>query len=147
VSDKPVKARFVGDGPDKQAYRDLIKKLGIGNMVTVDDPMPVREAFALAKTVVVPSRAESMPYVVLEAIAAGKPVIATRVGGIPEIVRPETDRLVEPGSVHALARAMRQSLDDPEENQVTESRKARLQNRFSVAVMARQINEAYLDCL
>jgi glycosyltransferase involved in cell wall biosynthesis len=146
TADKPVKARFVGDGPDKQAYRDLIRKLGIGDVVIVDDPMPVREAFTLARTVVVPSRAESMPYVVLEAIAAGKPVIATRVGGIPEIFGPETDQLIEPGNIQALAVAMRQCLDHPESSEVTECRKAMLQRRFSVAVMTRQINEAYLDC-
>ena len=47
--------------------------------------MPARQAFALARIIVVPSRAEAMPYIVLEALAAGKPMIATAVGGIPEI--------------------------------------------------------------
>ena len=58
-------------------------------------PMPARRAFALARTVVLPSRAESLPYVVLEAAAAGIPLIATRVGGIPEIFEGETERLVD----------------------------------------------------
>ena len=48
-------------------------------------PMPARQAFALGRVIVVPSRAEAMPYIVLEALAAGKPMIATAVGGIPEI--------------------------------------------------------------
>ena len=60
---------------------------------------------------VVPSRAESMPYIVLETVAAGLPIIATRVGGIPEILGSED--LVEPGDAGALADAIRRVLDDP----------------------------------
>ena len=58
--------------------------------------MPAREAQALGRIMVVPSRAESLPYVVLEAAAAGKPLITTKVGGIPEIYGPLTDTLVPP---------------------------------------------------
>ena len=53
--------------------------------------MPAREAFALGKVMVVPSYGESLPYVVLEAGAAAKPLIATNVGGIPEIFGPQAD--------------------------------------------------------
>ena len=55
--------------------------------------MPVREAFKLGRNLVVPSRAESLPYIVLEAAAARVPLIATNVGGIPEIFGPYRDRL------------------------------------------------------
>ena len=51
--------------------------------------MPARQAFALGKVMVVPSYGESLPYVVLEAGAAAKPLVATNVGGIPEIFGPE----------------------------------------------------------
>ena len=101
-----VKAHFVGDGPDKAEYINQIDRLGLKQNITVHDAMPARKAFALAKCVVVPSRAESMPYIVLEAIAAGRPVICTNVGGIPEILNPEPDRLVAPGDSDALAEAM-----------------------------------------
>ena len=84
-----------------------------GAAVAFLPPMPAREAFALARTVVVPSRAESMPYLVLEAAAAGVPLIATDVGGIPEILAGETERLVPPGDAGALAAAMRRALDAP----------------------------------
>ena len=55
--------------------------------------MPVREAFKLGRILVVPSRAESLPYVVLEAAGARVPLISTDVGGIPEIFGPYRDRL------------------------------------------------------
>jgi glycosyltransferase involved in cell wall biosynthesis len=60
----------------------------------------------MARTVVIPSRAESMPYIVLEAVAAGKPVISTRVGGIPEILGNDFAGFMPPGDAEALATAM-----------------------------------------
>ena len=64
--------------------------------------MPVREAFKLGRMLVVPSRAESMPYVVLEAAGARVPMIATNVGGIPEIFGPFRDRLGPPDDAEDL---------------------------------------------
>lgn len=146
VTDRPVTAHFVGDGPDKPRYNVLIEELGISEFVTIHDPMPAREAFVKSRVVVIPSRAESMPYIVLEAIAAGKPVIATRVGGIPEIFVDEIDRLVEPGNAEALAAAMRRAIEEPEKPGITAKRTEMLKKRFSVSVMAHDVNEAYLKC-
>ena len=74
---------------------------------------PARDAFAMGRLMVVASRAESLPYVVLEAAAAGVPMIATRVGGIPEIFGPTAEpALVAPGDPHALADAIARALDD-----------------------------------
>lgn len=136
-------AHFVGDGPDKPAYVEKIRQLDLGDQVTVHDAMPARQAFGLAKTVVVPSRAESMPYVVLEAIAAQKPLIATRVGGIPEIFADEADNLVAPGDAQALYSAMRKALDDEDAEARAKRRSEALKQRFSVEVMAAAIEEAY----
>jgi glycosyltransferase involved in cell wall biosynthesis len=55
---------------------------------------------------VVPSRKESLPYIVLEIAAAGKPLVATRVGGMPEIFGPQADLLVAPGDSMALANSL-----------------------------------------
>ena len=71
--------------------------------------MPTREAFRLGRVLVVPSRAESMPYIVLEAAGARVPMIATDVGGIPEIYGPYRDRLGppdDPASLQASIEAM-----------------------------------------
>jgi glycosyltransferase involved in cell wall biosynthesis len=62
---------------------------------------------------VIPSRAESLPYVILEAAAAGVPIISTRVGGVPEIFGPQNDQLIPPDDISALINAISAALDDP----------------------------------
>ncbi|MEZ5872648.1 MAG: glycosyltransferase family 4 protein [Nitratireductor sp.] len=138
-----VRAHFVGDGPDKPGYIDKIGKLDLAGQITVHDAMPARKAFAMAQRVVVPSRAESMPYIVLEAIAAEMPVLATNVGGIPEIFEGETGSLVEPGSATALADAMKASLSDQDEPRKAADRRGHLRDRFSVERMASDVEAAY----
>ena len=76
-------------------------------------PCP-RQALTLGRIMVVPSRAESLPYVVLEAAAGGKPLITTQVGGIPEIYGPLSNTLVPPLDAAALAQAIVQALDHPD---------------------------------
>lgn len=143
---KPT-AHFVGDGPDKDRYQTMIGKLGLEANITVHDAMPARKAFAIADVVVVPSRAESMPYIVLEAIAAQKPVICTRVGGIPEIFGDDADRLVQPGDPKALADAMAAALSDRHRSERAKKMQKALQKRFSVEVMAHDVMQAYRTCL
>lgn len=142
-----VTAHFVGDGPDKAGYIDTVRNSPLAEHVTIHDAMPAREAFAMAETVVVPSRAESMPYIVLEAIAAAKPVICTNVGGIPEIFGDESGKLVEPGNVSALSNAMAAALNDSEAGADALVRQQKLKERFSVDVMARDVMQAYRDCM
>lgn len=142
-----VTAHFVGDGPDKQSYINTVQNSVLAGHVTIHDAMPAREAFAMAKTVVVPSRAESMPYIVLEAIAAAKPIICTRVGGIPEIFAGDGDQLVQPGNASALAQAMEKMLEGPDANKIAFERQQQLKERFSVDVMARDVMLAYRKCL
>jgi glycosyltransferase involved in cell wall biosynthesis len=110
--------------------------------------MPAREAFALARTVVLPSRAESMPYIVLEAAAAGIPLIATDVGGIPEIFVGETEKLVRPGDAQALAKAMRAALQEPERlTAEAVLRRDRVEQNFSLAAAVRRIEDIYRNAL
>ena len=75
--------------------------------------MPARAAFARGQLLVVPSRAESLPYIVLEAAAATVPMIVTNVGGIPEIFGADAATLMPPGDAAALARAIRAGLSEP----------------------------------
>ncbi len=111
----PVTATIVGSGPDaatpsKQCLRHSVSTTSSRSLVRCPSARPSR----LGRIMVVPSLAESFPYVVLEAAAAGLPLIATNVGGIPEIVADTDTALIEPGNVEALASALEATLDDPE---------------------------------
>ena len=86
-----VSATIAGEGPRRaRTARRRRSSFGIADQVRFVGYRPAREAFAMGRMMVIPSRAESLPYVVLEAAAAGVPIISTRVGGIPEIFGPES---------------------------------------------------------
>lgn len=135
-------AVMVGSGDDRPRYEKMATERHLP--VTFHDPMPARQAFALAHAVVVPSRAESMPYIVLEAIAAGIPLIATRVGGVPEIFGSESGRLVPPGNVERLANAMAATAAAPQDARYAAGRlRETIRTRFSIDAMAAAIEGAY----
>ncbi|MBE7731476.1 glycosyltransferase family 4 protein [Devosia faecipullorum] len=104
---------MAGDGPERAALDARIEALGLTQRVRLVGSQPARQVFAMGRCAVIPSLAESLPYVVLEAAAAQLPVIATRVGGIPEIFGPTSAQLLPPGDAPALAEAMQRFLDNP----------------------------------
>jgi len=141
-------ATIVGDGPDRDALFDRAKTRGMSDLVRFQKPMPAREAFALGKVMVVPSRGESLPYVVLEAGAAAKPLIATRVGGIPEIFGAEAARLIEPGNCPALMQALSNAVNDPETMRASaHAVQARIRSLFSLKAMVDGGLSAYSEAL
>jgi glycosyltransferase involved in cell wall biosynthesis len=145
-SDRPVTATIVGSGPDAERLKTMASTLGLDGLVTFAGAMPVREAFGLGRVMVVPSLAESFPYVVLEATAAGLPLVTTNVGGIPEIVAESDTELIEPGSVAALASALKSTLDNPEGAKKRADRlRAKVESRFTVAAMADAILKFYAE--
>lgn len=145
---RPVRAVIVGAGPDAAAFKALAHQLGLDAVVDFRDAMPARAAFALGRSLVVPSRAESMPYIVLEAAAAGIPLLATNVGGIPEIVNGTDTPLMPPGDAEALARAMQGFLDDPEGAKARAERlKTAVAERFTVARAADEVLAFYAERL
>ncbi len=145
---RPPTAVIVGGGEDKPHYVTMAAEAGLSDIVTFRDPMPAREAFRLAHTVVIPSRTEAMPYIVLETVAAGMPLISTRVGGIPEIFGPESDRLVPPGDPAELAAAMAAALDAPEAARADAERlKALIRPVFSVDAMTAAIEGVYRSAI
>ena len=146
LRDRGVEARalIVGGGEERPAFEALARDLGLVDRVTFRDPMPIREALASARVVVQPSRAESLPYVVLETLAAGVPLITTAVGGIPEIYQDHAERLLPSGDVEALAVAMRDHLRDPAAGAALGATLRRsLVERFSCETMARTIVAFY----
>jgi glycosyltransferase involved in cell wall biosynthesis len=143
-------AHLFGQAEDegRARYQALAAALGIADRVTFHDPAPTREAFSFGRAVVVPSRAESMPYIVLETIAAGLPIVATRVGGIPEIFGPRAGELVPPGDPDALAAALNALLADPVRAQIdAAARLDWLRPRFHIDAMERRVDELYREIL
>jgi glycosyltransferase involved in cell wall biosynthesis len=113
--DRRISLLAVGAGPDEAELRERAVKAGLEGRVTFSGARPIRDVLGRAKILVAPSRKESLPYVVLEAAAAGQPIITTRVGGIPEIFGPESGRLSPPDDPAALAAAIVDMLDAPAE--------------------------------
>lgn len=142
-------AVLVGSGPDRHVLERLAGALGLRDRVSFAGPMPARRAFALGRTLVVPSRAESLPYVVLEAAAARVPLISTDVGGIPEIFGPFRGRLIPCDDVGRLAQAMAAALSDAPERraQDAEDLAHQVQNGFSIVAMVDTVVEAYRDAM
>ncbi len=142
----PGRALIVGSGPDEARLRRLARKLGLNSRVSFAGAQSARSAFARARCVVVPSRAESFPYIVLEAAAAQMPMIATNVGGIPEIVSGVEMPLIPPGDIPALAGQLRAFLAGPKPFL---ERAAALQKvvaeRFSVDAMTHEVVDFYIS--
>jgi glycosyltransferase involved in cell wall biosynthesis len=144
----PGRAIIVGSGTDEKYLKRRARKLGLTSRVAFSGPQPARTAFSRARCVVVPTLADSLPYIVLEAAAAQMPMIATNTGGIPEIVGDIPMPLIPPGDVDALASQLRAVLADP---QPFLRRAAELQRRiaqqFTVEAMTRDVVDFYISGL
>jgi glycosyltransferase involved in cell wall biosynthesis len=141
---RQLSATLVGDGRDRALFEAQAQRLGLTGQVHFAGAMPARKAFGLGRLLVMPSRAESLPYVILEAVAAGKPLIATRVGGIPEIIAPE--KLVPPATPEALGKAIRNRLEDWAASEAEAQAAAQAaRSRFSAEAMGRAIAGFYQD--
>ena len=110
---------FVGDDwGGARVLRELADRLGVGSRVTIHASVPrdaVLEAYRHADVLVLASRFESFPRVILEGMAAGLPIVASRVGGVPELVEEGRNALlVPPNDPKALAHAIRDLAQDPD---------------------------------
>jgi glycosyltransferase involved in cell wall biosynthesis len=139
---RPLIAVMVGAGDDLEKYKLKVKALGLSGQVSFHPPMPARRAFTMARCIVVPSRAEAMPYIVLEALAASMPMIASAVGGIPEIFGSGSYALIRPDS-DELAEKMRDFMDNPARLAAAMPSLALLKSDFSAEHMASRIEAAY----
>jgi N-acetyl-alpha-D-glucosaminyl L-malate synthase BshA len=110
---RAINARMivVGEGPERASTEARARELGVADAMRF---LGRRDDFegmlAQADAFVLPSESESFGVAALEALAAGVPVFGYQVGGVPEVVTPETGTLVERGNVEALARAIRDGL-------------------------------------
>jgi glycosyltransferase involved in cell wall biosynthesis len=145
---RSLRATIVGEGPDRAAFEAQVRAQGLGERVRFVGARPARQAFALGRLLVIPSRAESLPYIVLEAAAAGVPLITTKVGGLPEIFGPDSAELVPPGDPAALARAINLALRDPgAKSDVGVRLQVRVREIFSSDAMTDAVLGAYRTAL
>ena len=148
LSGRRVSATIAGEGPQGAELKAQALRLGVADQVRFIGFCPAREAFTMGRMLVIPSRAESLPYIVLEAAAAGIPVIATRVGGNPEIFGAQGDHLIPPDDVAALVGAIDAALDDPGDvNRVAHAVRTRVRNEFSSTAMIESGLTAYREAL
>ena len=139
---------LVGGGPEEHLVRARLDQHGL-KQVTLKQAMRAREALALGRTFLLPSLFESLPYVLIEAAAAGMDILATDVGGVSEALLPARDRLIPPGDPAALASAMAAVLSDPPD--VVERRRLgvreHVRTHLSVDTMVSGIEAAYRAAL
>jgi glycosyltransferase involved in cell wall biosynthesis len=148
ASGRRVSATIAGEGPQSADLKALAQRLDIADLVRFVGYRPAREAFAMGRMLVIPSRAESLPYVVLEAIAAGLPVIATRVGGVPEIFGPQTKHLIAPDNIGVLVSAITAAIEAPGEvRRVMQQVKSRVHREFSMTAMVDGGLAAYREAI
>jgi glycosyltransferase involved in cell wall biosynthesis len=140
----------VGDGPERSRLEREALSLGLAGDVTFTGQVPSAEPFyALADLAVLSSRSEGSPNALLEAMAARVPIVATAVGGVPEIVSDgESALLVEPGNPHLLAQAMTALLTATERPlRLAANARGLVVGRHSPDVRARRLRQIYLGLL
>ena len=109
---KPVTLTLAGDGEEIGSLKAQVRKHSLAEAVRFIGHVKARYGFSKGRLLVVPSRGDSMPYVVIEAAAAGIPMVAANVGGIPEIFGTHADALFAPNTVGAMADAIETALED-----------------------------------
>lgn len=142
---RALRLLLVGSGPDAEILRDTVARLGLADAVAFEPPQAIRSVLARGRILVVPSLAESLPYVVLEAAAAAQPLVATRVGGIPEIFGAAARDLVPSRDPAALVEGIRRVLDAAPEAlaERTQSLSASIRQRFSLERMGSEVISGY----
>jgi glycosyltransferase involved in cell wall biosynthesis len=113
---EPVPVLLAGEGPTRETVSAQVRDLGMGSLVRFPGYLATATFLEAVDAVVHCSRCENRPYAVMEAMSRGIPVVASRVGGLPELVEDgRTGILVEPDDVAAVAAALRRLQADPAE--------------------------------
>jgi glycosyltransferase involved in cell wall biosynthesis len=141
---------MVGDGPDRESLEQLAHELGIARFCFFVGYQPdVAGFYRLFDAFLLPSVNEGTPVSVIEALAAATPVVATRVGGVPDVVRDGVDGyLVSPGDVEGAAGKLALLAKDARlRKKLGESGRARVLTRYSVARLVDDVDRLYRSLL
>ncbi len=137
---------LAGDGVQFEEYKALAITLGLTDVVRFVGRVPIQQAFRQGRIFVMPSRFESFPYVLMEAIAAELPVISTRIGGVAEVV--PASMLTASVSVEAIARKIRDVLaHESEASAQAKVLAASLAATTTVMEMTKKISGLYVSLL
>ena len=141
---------MVGDGPDRERLEQLAHELGIARACYFVGYQPdVAGYYSLFDAFVLPSVTEGTPVSAIESLASGTPVVANRVGGVPDVVRDGVDGfLVEPGEIDAAATRLAELAADPAlRTKLGESGRTRVLERYSVARLVDDVDRLYRSLL
>ena len=141
---------LAGDGPERNDLEQRACELGIEMRVRfLGNRQDIPKLLATCDLFVLPSLYEGLPISVLEAMAAGKPIVATDIGGTKEaIINQETGLLVSPGNAQELAGAIKRMLSDPKLSaQIGAAGKERAKQLFSAEAMAKNVGLVYAELL
>ena len=137
---------LAGDGEESASLKAQVERLGLGDAVRFIGHVKARYGFSKGSLLVVPSRGNSMPYVVIEAAAAGIPMVAANVGGIPEIFGTHGDALFAASNTAAMADAIEAALKDPAAaKERAKSLRERIFQHFSQKAMVEGVLAGYRD--
>jgi len=146
-----LELKIIGDGPEKPELEEIAAQLGLGRRVSFLGFLPpdeVRQWMQRAKLFVLPSVEEGLGVVLLEALACGTPIVASRIGGIPEVLTPEVGILVPPTDVDALSEAILQALNDEEQwQEMSLNARKRAEEVYDWRKIGAQLIEIYRDAL
>jgi glycosyltransferase involved in cell wall biosynthesis len=145
-----LRCLVVGDGPLRAALESDVTKLGIREQVVFAGfRRDIATMYALMDVVVLPSLGEGLPVTLLEAMAMGKPMVATRVGGVPEVIDDGRDGLiVPPANSDSLRVALDRMLQDTTfAERLGRAAAEKVRTRFSADLLARRTTEVYRQVL
>lgn len=143
---RPVTLTLAGDGEETANLKALVARHKLDEAVRFIGHVKARFGFSKGKLLIVPSRGDSMPYVVIEATAAGVPLLAANVGGIPEILGPFGDALFLADDVDAMATAIKAALDNLDAaRERAKALRERIFVNFSQKAMVDGVLDAYRD--
>lgn len=141
---------ILGEGPERTTLAAAAESFGLGkSVVFAGEVSNVQPYYAAADVLVLPSHSEGSPYVLLEAMAANVPVVATAVGGVPEMVtNEESALLVPPSDSPAMAAAIARVLSDQSlAHKLTENAFALVATRYSPGTYVRSLLEIYREVI
>ena len=141
---------IVGDGPERDALEQQVKQIGLSDHVKFTGWMPSElDTMSTIDIFVMPSHEEGLPYVVLEAMACRRPIVASGVGGVPEAITDgESGLLFKPGDSDAIADGVLRLLNNPDlAHRLGNQARSRVESEFCARNKVTEVEQMYLDVM